>query len=78
MKRYLIQIFTLLIIFIILLNFNGSGLNALENFKSAVPKIPSFLSADSVWVDSVINSMSLEEKIAQLIMIDGYSRLGVH
>ncbi len=44
-----------------------------------VPKIidPSFLNADSVWVDSVLHTLSTEEKIAQLIMIRAYSNQGI-
>lgn len=34
---------------------------------------PPFLSADSAWVDSVMSSMSLDDKIAQLIMVPAWS-----
>lgn len=36
-------------------------------------KDPVFLSADSIWVDSILNTLTLEEKIGQLIMIRAYS-----
>ncbi len=47
--------------------------------KPLPPEIidPSFLKADSIWVDSVLNSLSLEEKIGQLIMIRAYSNQGL-
>lgn len=34
---------------------------------------PPFLGQDSAWVDSVMNTMSMDEKIGQLIMVAGYS-----
>ncbi len=76
MKKYLIQILTFLIFFNILLNISRSGLSALENFAPVETRTPAFLKSDTVWVDSVMNSLSLEEKIAQLMMVGGYSRLG--
>ncbi len=37
------------------------------------PTDPQFLDTSSVWVDSVLNSLSLDEKIAQMMMIAAYS-----
>lgn len=37
------------------------------------PTDPAFLDSSSAWVDSVLNSFSLEEKIAQMIMVAAYS-----
>ena len=37
---------------------------------------PPFLSADSIWVDSVFNTLNLDEKIAQLLMVPAYSNKG--
>jgi beta-N-acetylhexosaminidase len=34
---------------------------------------PDFLQAPSAWVDSVLNSLTLEERIAQMIMVAAYS-----
>ncbi|MCF8346934.1 MAG: serine hydrolase, partial [Bacteroidales bacterium] len=34
---------------------------------------PPFLSSDTVWVDSLMNVLSLEEKIGQLMMVQAYS-----
>lgn len=76
MKRYLIQIITLFLVFIVLFSLNHSGLNALGDFEAADQDIPVIFKSDTAWVDSVLNSLKLEEKIAQLIMIDGYSRMG--
>lgn len=38
--------------------------------------LPPFYQADSIWVDSVLNSLSLEQKIAQLFMVAAYSNKG--
>jgi beta-N-acetylhexosaminidase len=37
------------------------------------PTDPEFLDSSSVWADSVLNSLSLDEKIAQMIMVAAYS-----
>jgi beta-N-acetylhexosaminidase len=37
------------------------------------PTDPPFLDTSSLWVDSVLNSLSLDDKIAQMIMIPAYS-----
>lgn len=64
---------TFLLIFLFLGNFYSTGQGAGSSFQP--PKVlgPAFLRADSLWVDSVMNRMNLEEKIAQMIMIPAYS-----
>jgi len=37
---------------------------------------PPFLIADDIWVDSVFNSLSQDERIAQLLMVQAYSNKG--
>ena len=37
------------------------------------PGDPEFLSVDTHWVDSVYNSLSTDQKIAQLFMVAAYS-----
>ncbi len=76
MKRHIIQFLLLSFIFTLLLNSNKSGLNALEEFKSVNYPGPAIFKSDTAWVDSVLQSMNLEEKIGQLIMVDAYSRMG--
>tara|TARA_Y100000589_G_scaffold189104_1_gene178983 strand:- start:2547 stop:5516 length:2970 start_codon:yes stop_codon:yes gene_type:complete len=44
-------------------------------FKSK-QKVPEFIEIESPWVDSIVNSLSLEQKIAQLIMYPVYSKKG--
>lgn len=43
--------------------------------KSKV-KTPEFLEEESPWIDSILNSLTLEQKIAQLIMYPVYSKKG--
>ena len=45
-------------------------------FEPLVPGDPPFLEADQAWVDSVMETLSLEERIAQMIMVYGYSNMG--
>jgi beta-N-acetylhexosaminidase len=40
------------------------------------PTDPAFLDSSSAWVDSVFNSLSLDEKIGQMIMVAAYSNRG--
>jgi beta-glucosidase-like glycosyl hydrolase len=45
------------------------------SYVEEAPKLaPEFLSADSVWVDQVLASLSMEEQIAQLLMVPIYAR----
>ena len=45
------------------------------SFAEEAPKFaPEFLSADSAWVDSVLANLSMEEQIAQLLMVPIYAR----
>ena len=40
------------------------------------PQLPEFLSADHRWADSVLESLNLEDRIAQMMMVQAYSNLG--
>lgn len=40
------------------------------------PSLPPYLRADSVWVDSVYNSLTMRERIGQLIMVAAFSNRG--
>ena len=44
-------------------------------FKSK-KKVPEFIQVESPWIDSILNSLTLEQKIAQLIMYPVYSSKG--
>ncbi|MFL2582066.1 MAG: glycoside hydrolase family 3 N-terminal domain-containing protein [Flavobacteriales bacterium] len=49
--------------------------SAEARFKSK-KKVPEFIEIESPWVDSIVNSLTLEQKIAQLIMYPVYSKKG--
>jgi beta-N-acetylhexosaminidase len=44
--------------------------------KQPVSEDPPFIVVGRTWADSVMNTLSLEERIAQMIMIYGYSNMG--
>jgi beta-N-acetylhexosaminidase len=57
---------------LVFLCFNLSGYAQKDSIKS-----PEFLKfTHSVWVDSVMTTLSQEERIAQLIMVAAYSNRG--
>lgn len=56
-----------------ILIFNTSFLNTNTVDVSEKDKEPPFLSTGTAWVDSVFNSLTVNEKIAQLFMIAAYS-----
>ena len=47
---------------------------AQDTLAPSLPIAPPFLSADTAWVDSVLASLSMEEQVAQLLMVPIYSR----
>ena len=75
-KKYIIQTFVLLVLFILSLNFSSPHLQDFPSSGEPRIETPAFYRADTVWVDSVLQSMSLEEKIGQFFMIPAYSDKG--
>jgi hypothetical protein len=75
MRNNLLQITLLLSIFLL---FSGAhqGRFRIQEFEPAYPKSPPFLMGESPWVDSVLEKLSLEEQIGQMIMIWAYSNKG--
>lgn len=61
--------------FLILLSVNP-GFVPREELPIVVKEDPPFLSVDSAWVDSLMAKMSVDEKIAQLLMVQAYSNMG--
>jgi len=45
--------------------------------KPALRSDPPFIEAGAAWADSVMESLSLDERIAQMIMVYGYSNMGL-
>ncbi len=77
MMRSLFQI-SLVLLSLLLFNSAVISLNTQEESVELPVSIdPPFLQADSAWVDSLMLQMTLEEKIAQMLMIHAYSNLDV-
>lgn len=49
---------------------------ASTTFSQTEQVVPDFISSESKWADSVLNQMSLDEKIGQLFMVAAYSSKG--
>jgi beta-N-acetylhexosaminidase len=75
MRNKLMQIAILALLFLTY-NFTGSGIREYTPCKPSYPRLPPFLGADDAWVDSVMGGLSLEERIAQMIMVQAYSNRG--
>ena len=58
--------------FLAVTSFNPLPRHGMFNY----PTDPAFLDSSSAWVDSVFNSLSLDEKIGQMIMVAVYSNRG--
>ena len=76
MKNNLLQIAVMAVI-IFIYSFSRPGYDTTQTpFEPAFPQYPPFLEADEAWVDSVMAELSLEDRIAQMIMIYAYSNMG--
>jgi beta-N-acetylhexosaminidase len=75
MKNNLLQI-NVLAALVLLFNTNSPGPREIPAFHPSFPERPPFLEADDAWVDSVMQGLSLEDRIAQMIMVQAYSNLG--
>lgn len=47
---------------------------AQDSLVQTLPIQPPFLEADSAWVDSVLATLSMEERVAQLLMVPIYAK----
>lgn len=75
MKNHLWQITLLALLFLI------SGMTDMDRtvrvpFAPEFPERPPFLEAGAGWADSVMGTLSLEQQIAQMVMIPAYSNRG--
>lgn len=77
MKRILLRTVIFLVCLVVtfsLLQFVPADRGYPEEFRLPATRTnPSFLEGPSSWVDSVMQSLSLEEKIAQMLMVAAYS-----
>jgi beta-N-acetylhexosaminidase len=65
---------SLLFVTLVMICITFTSFNPLAHFSIGRHQTdPPFLDTSSLWVDSVFNSLSLNEKIAQMIMIPAYS-----
>jgi len=76
MKNNLLQITVLTLLFLLFSGSQAGHPNLHSGFKPAFPEVPPFLNADQEWVDSVMDQLSLDERIAQMIMVYAYSNQG--
>ncbi len=76
MKNSLFQI-TVLILLLLDYSYSLPGnQNPLSHFDPAFRESPPFLESDTVWADSIMEKLSLEQRIAQMIMVQAYSNKG--
>ena len=68
------SLITILIMAYTLVRPEAQGLQ--PGLEPALRSDPPFLEAGAAWADSVMESLSLEERIAQMIMVYGYSNMG--
>jgi len=76
MKNNLLQITVLVIILLAFRNLHPAEQQLLDNFRPAFTVVPEFLNVDTAWVDSVMTELNLEERIAQMIMVQAFSSMG--
>ncbi len=68
------SIITILILAYTLVRPEAQGLQ--PGLEPALRSDPPFLEAGAAWADSVMETLSLDERIAQMIMVYGYSNMG--
>ena len=67
---------SLLALLVLLSGLAGNTRREIPLFTPEFPVDPPFLGVDTSWVDSVMDRLSLDERIAQLIMVPAYSDRG--
>jgi beta-N-acetylhexosaminidase len=74
-KNHLLQIAILALLFLV---YSMSRPDDQEFVPSSAefPASPPFLEVDAAWADSVLETLSLEDRIAQMIMVQAYSNRG--
>ena len=77
MRNNLLQITVLSVLFIIFSGSQAGHHHQFNDFKPAFPEFPPFLKSDAAWVDSIMEGLTLDDRIAQMIMVYAYSNQGV-
>jgi hypothetical protein len=75
MKNNLLQI-TILAFLLLIFHLSGPEIPYVRPFTPGFPESPPFLEVDGSWADSVMEQLSLEDRIAQMIMVQAYSNMG--
>lgn len=75
MKNKLLQI-ALLVIILLVSGMSAPSSQERVSFTPTFPEYPAFLKVDHRWADSVLSELSLEDRIAQMIMVQAYSNMG--
>lgn len=73
---FIILLSTLLVSTTLLLSFNDKGINKSGEQQSNTAIDPPFLNSGKPWVDSVMQTLTEEQRIAQLFMVAAYSNKG--
>ncbi|MGW8316611.1 MAG: glycoside hydrolase family 3 protein, partial [Bacteroidales bacterium] len=76
MRNNLLQIAFLSLLLLIINGSHEGQFRASGRFRPAFRELPPYLQEDTRWADSITASLSLEEQIAQMIMIWAYSNQG--
>ncbi len=74
MKNNLIQI-AILTILLLVSGMSGPSGQEQVSFTPGFPEYPPFLMVDQSWADSVMSGLSLEDRIAQMMMVQAYSNM---
>lgn len=77
MKNNLLQITILVLLLLVYGSFEAGENDLTLEFEPAFPESPEFLKTGGEWTDSIMNMLTLDERIAQMIMVQAYSNKGV-
>lgn len=74
MRTKLFQI-AILAVLLLISGMTGPVSEEEKAFIPEYPEDPPFLSVDEAWADSVLSSLSLDDRIAQMMMVQAYSNM---
>ncbi|MFH0759603.1 MAG: glycoside hydrolase family 3 N-terminal domain-containing protein [Bacteroidota bacterium] len=75
MKNNLLQITILAFLFLVF-HLPVTDTPGLPFYSPDFPEDPPFLDVEQSWVDSIMDHLSLDDRIAQMIMVQAYSNMG--
>lgn len=74
MKIKLLQI-AILAVLLLVSGMSGPTSHEQVNFEPEYSEYPAFLEVDAAWADSIMDKLSLENRIAQMMMVQAYSNM---